>query len=256
MPELPEAETIARTLAPFAEGRSITRVEYLSRRVSPMPRPTLKGRTIRLVRRHGKQVVFELDRGFVHIKLGMTGALLIDGVRGPYTRAVFHLDRGTILFDDVRQFGSLRWMERLPASYGPDPMEIGASEFAERLSRRGAMVKRLLLDQTFLRGIGNIYADEMLFRAGIDPRVPARGIARTRTARLYDSMREVLGEAIAAGGSSISDYVDARGESGMFHVEHRVYGRQGSPCLRCKMAKIRRIVVGQRGTHYCPRCQR
>lgn len=255
MPELPEAESIARTLAPHAAGRTIVRVEYLARRVSPEPREALEGRTIRVVRRHGKQVVLELDRGFVLVKLGMTGALLAGGPPGPYTRAVIHLDRGWVCFDDVRQFGSLRWMEGLPKSYGPDPLEIGAADFAKLLAGRGAMIKRLLLDQHFLRGIGNIYADEMLFRAGIDPRAVARRIGRARVSRLFLSMREVLDEAIGAGGSSVSDYVDAQGEAGSFQERHRVYGRRGLPCVRCGAA-IRRIVVAQRGTHYCPRCQR
>jgi formamidopyrimidine-DNA glycosylase len=255
VPELPEAETIARTLAPHAEGRTVVRVDYLSDRVSPKPRAPLTGRSIRRVRRHGKQVMFELDHGLVLIKLGMTGALLVDQERGPYTRAILHLDRGRILFDDVRQFGSLRWMERLPETYGPDPLDITEAQFAALLEGRGAIIKRLLLDQHFLRGIGNIYADEMLFRAGIAPRAEAGRIGASRVARLYRAMREVLGEAIRAGGSSISDYVDARGDAGKFQVEHRVYGRQGEPCVRCG-ATIRRIVVAQRGTHYCPRCQR
>jgi len=255
VPELPEAETIGRTLAAHAEGRRIESVEWLSTRVHRGRPPQLAGRTVRRVHRFGKAVLFDLDRGCLLVHLGMTGKLLWRGERGPYTRAVVILDRGEILFDDVRQFGSIRWCERPPAGLGPDPLEIGAHAFVERVQRHKGRIKPLLLNQGFLRGVGNIYADEILFRAMIHPLAPASRLSERRLRRLHKSMTELLEEAIAQGGSSISDYVDATGREGSFQLRHQVYGREGQPCPRCG-ASICRILVAQRGTHYCPRCQR
>jgi len=144
--------------------------------------------------------------------------------------------------------------ERL-ARLGPDAFEISAEEFAARLKDRRGSIKPLLLNQRFLRGLGNIYCDEALFRAGIHPLAVAARLSRARVGRLHAAIQEVLGEAIASGGSSISDYVDAEGRRGWFQMQHRVYGKEGEPCPSCG-APIRRIVVAQRGTHYCPRCQR
>lgn len=213
------------------------------------------GRTIQRVRRYGKAVLLELDRGCLLVQLGMTGKLLWQGERGPYTRAILTIDRGEILFDDVRQFGSLRWCAEPPAHLGPDPLEISRDELRARLERRQGRIKPLFLNQGFLRGIGNIYADEILHRAGIHPRAAASRLGESRVGRLHDAMAQVLTEAIAHGGSSISDYVDADGRAGSFQLLHRVYGKAGEPCPACG-AKIRRIVVAQRGTHYCARCQR
>jgi formamidopyrimidine-DNA glycosylase len=128
-------------------------------------------------------------------------------------------------------------------------------EFAARLAGRSGRIKPLLLDQSFLRGLGNIYADESLFRARIHPLTAASRLGPARIARLHQAIQDVLQAAVAAGGSSISDYVDADGRAGFFQVQHLVYGKQGEPCTRCG-APIRRIVVAQRGTHYCPKCQR
>ena len=252
MPELPEAETIVRTLAPHLVRRRILRVDYLAARACRGPRPKLDGRMVTGLRRHGKQILIALDEGFLLVKLGMTGSLRVDAPAGPYTRAVIHLDRGTVNFDDIRQFGSLEWRAEPPGS-GPDPMEIGAADLAARLAGCNSAIKRLLLDQSFLRGIGNIYADEILFRAGIDPR--ARRLGRARAAKLHSAMREVLALAIRHRGSSVSDYVDAAGARGGFQKLHQVYRRNGQPCPRCG-APIRRIVVAQRGTHFCAKCQR
>ena len=255
MPELPEAETIARTLAPHSAGRRVVNLEILSRRATRGQRLPVAGRTIRAVRRHGKAVGFELDRGFLLVRLGMTGRLLWNGQRGPYTRAILALDSGEILFDDVRQFGSLRWSDRPPATPAPDPLEVGDEELRAMLKRRQGRIKPLLLNQAFLAGIGNIYADEILHRAGIHPFAVAARLSENGTRRLHAAMVEVLDEAIACGGSTISDFVDANGRPGHFQRRHRVYGRAGEPCLACG-TPIRRIVVAQRGTYYCPRCQK
>jgi len=192
------------------------------------------------------------------IHLGMTGSLLWNGTPGPHTRAEFVLDGDRLLFNDLRQFGRLHAGTQPPAGLarlGPEALQISARELAERLAGRRGRIKALLLDQRILAGLGNIYADEALFRAGIHPcAVPAR-LAPERIRRLHRAIRQVLREAIAAGGSSISDYVDADGAPGNFQFAHRVYRRTGLPCRRCG-AKIRRTLVSQRGTHYCPRCQR
>lgn len=255
MPELPEAETIARSLGRHIEGRRVRKVEFFTERVRGGPIPELAGRTARRVRRYGKQVVIELDEGLLAIQLRMTGLLRWRIQPGPYTRARIVFDHGAVCFDDIRQFGSIHWLPTPPAGLGPDPLEISPEEFRSRLRRRRAQIKRLLLDQRFLRGLGNIYADEVLFAAGIHPRAVASRLGAARAGRLHRAMVEVLTLAIEKGGSSVSDYVNADGRPGQFQFFHRVYGREGHPCPFCS-TPIRKIVVAQRGTHYCPRCQR
>jgi formamidopyrimidine-DNA glycosylase len=262
MPELPEVETIARMLAPRLTGRRIRRVEIRSRRVLAGDRDLLKvlrGRLVERVSRRAKFLLLHLDRGVLAIHLGMTGHLRWNGQAGPYTRAVIVFDRGRLLFDDARQFGRLEASEEgLPPrleKLGPEAPAITVEELARRLAGRRAPIKALLMDQHILAGLGNIYSDEALFRAGIHPQTPGGRLSRERLARLVRAIRRVLAEAIAAGGSSVSDYVNADGEPGWFQFRHRVYRRTGQPCLRCG-APIRRIVIAQRGTHYCPRCQR
>lgn len=262
MPELPEVETVVRTLAPRVAGRRIVEARFLSghaagHRAEELSE-RLRGRLIRGVRRVGKFIVLELDEGVLSVHLRMTGKLLADGAEGRFTRAVLELDRGSIVFDDVRQFGRMEWARELPENVrrlGRDALEMGAEEFAERLRGRRGAVKPLLLNQAFVAGLGNIYVDEALFRAGVHPLAAAQRLSRGRALRLHDAIVEVLGEAIAAGGSSISDYADAEGRAGAFQRFHRVYGREGEPCVECG-SPVKRMVVGQRGTHYCGRCQR
>lgn len=255
MPELPEAETIVRSLRPRLAGRRVLSVRFLSARVSRDRPERIAGQTVRDVRRHGKRVWLAFDTGGLLVKLGMTGRLLADHPPGPYTRARIELDGMTLNFDDIRQFGSLQLLDAEPAGMGPDPLEISAEEFAARLRGRDTQLKRLLLDQTFVRGIGNIYADEALFRAGIHPLARTRRLGKDRALRLHRVLIELLELAIRHRGSSISDYVDAAGERGGFQSLHQVYGREGEPCPACG-APIRRIVAAQRGTHFCARCQR
>jgi formamidopyrimidine-DNA glycosylase len=162
------------------------------------------------------------------------------------------------VYDDPRQFGRIELGNSLPeraARLGPDALAVGAEEFAARLTARRGRIKPLLLNQVFLRGLGNIYADESLFGARIHPLASVARLSPARVGRLYAAIQEVLRAAVEAGGSSVSDYVDADGRAGNFQVQHQVYGREGAPCPRCG-TPIRRIVVGQRGTHYCPQCQR
>jgi formamidopyrimidine-DNA glycosylase len=168
------------------------------------------------------------------------------------------LDRGVLLFDDSRQFGCIQFSEEFPARVarlGPEPLEIPLDAFTAALKRHKTRIKALLLNQRFLRGIGNIYADEALFRAGIHPLAVACRLRGERPRKLYEALRAVLTEAIAAGGSSISDYVDAQGRQGFFQFSHRVYQHTGEPCVTCGTA-IRRVLVTQRSSHFCPKCQR
>ncbi len=261
MPELPEVETVVRTIAPHLTGRSIVSARFTSRFVTPGNRSALAarlaGRRVERVSRRGKFIILDLDQGTLAVHLGMTGKLLVGGAAGEHTHAVFTLDDGLILYDDPRQFGKIEWSAgpaKRAARLGPEPLEITLDEFRARL-RRKARIKPLLLNQAFLAGLGNIYVDESLFAAGIHPLASAAKIGDARAARLHQAIREILTEAIASGGSSISDYVDAEGRRGWFQVRHCVYGREGEACVRCG-APIKKIVVAQRGTHFCPKCQK
>ena len=263
MPELPEVETVVRSIAPIT-GQRILSAEFRNLRILRGGDPDvmsarLQGRRIVGVQRYGKFIVASIEGGgYLTIHLGMTGRLLLGGAPGKHTHAILTLDRGTLLFDDPRQFGAIEFSEDFPrrvARLGPEPLEISFEEFAAELRRHKTRIKSLLLNQTFLRGVGNIYADEALFRAGIHPRALTQRIRRDRARKLYDAIIAVLTEAIAAGGSSISDYVDAEGRKGFFQISHRVYQRTGEPCTICR-TPIRRVIVTQRSSHFCPRCQK
>lgn len=262
MPELPEVETVVRTLAPKLPGRRIIDAQFFSRHVVrqelPALRKRVRGQLVKSVERHGKFIVLTLDRGVLVIHLGMTGKLLLDSEPGPYARAIFTLDRGLLVYDDIRHFGRIEWSEQLPAraaALGPDALHIPLQNFLDLLKTRRSSIKPLLLNQRFLRGMGNIYTDEALFEARIHPRAIAARLSKQRAGRLHRAMVDILSAAIRLKGSSISDYVDADGQRGTFQQQHQVYGRAGRPCPTCG-TPIRRIVVGQRGTHYCPKCQR
>ena len=262
MPELPEVETVVRTLAPYVAGRRITGVDFRSALAAggnpDLLARQLVGRQVIGLRRIGKFLVFDLDHGILAAHLRMTGKLLWNASPGPHTRAVLDLEGVPVLFDDVRQFGRLTWSERLPGNIsklGPDPQDLSAQQFAALLHGRRGSLKPLLLKQELLSGLGNIYVDECLFRARLHPLAQAARLSPARAAKLHTAIMNVLDEAIAAGGSSISDYVDADGRTGSFQRFHRVYRREGQPCVECG-TPIARIVVAQRGTHFCPRCQK
>ena len=263
MPELPEVETVARSIAPLV-GRRIVSAEFRCLRVLRGGDPdrmaaAIQGRRITGIKRYGKFILMSLGRGgYLIIHLGMTGRLLLGGPAGKHTHAILTFDRGSLLYDDSRQFGCLQYSAEFPervAKLGPEPLEVAFEEFAAGLRRRKTRIKALLLNQSFLRGIGNIYADEALFRAGIHPLAIASRIRGERPRRLYEAIGAVLTEAIAAGGSSISDYVDGEGRKGFFQLHHRVYQRTGEPCANCGKP-IRRLLVAQRSSHYCPGCQK
>lgn len=246
MPELPEVETVVRGLRLVLPGKTVAAVENAPEQAV--------GKRIEGVQRYGKFIVIQFGDGMLFVHLGMTGQLTISEATGKFTRARIWLDDGVLRYDDIRKFGKLYWELTLPER-GPDPLELTAQQFVEHAKGRRARIKALLLDQKFLRGMGNIYTDEALFRAGIHPLAQAALLSRRRLEMLHASMVEVLQAAIAAGGSSISDYVDARGEKGSFQEQHQVYGKHGRSCPRCG-AVLQRMLVTQRGTTFCAKCQK
>ena len=285
MPELPEVENVVRSVKPLVLGRRITGAEWrwsgadskgqpVAPRIFQTPVPefhkALCGARIEDVSRYGKNIVFHLSRDtwecdpqFFLIHLGMTGRLTCEDTsefRNKHTHLVLSLDEpGRWLhYTDIRRFSRLRVTNHLQhelGGLGPDPLEISFEEFFQLLRSRRAMLKSLLLNQHFLRGLGNIYADEALFRAGIHPSAWASRLTRKRALGLYQGMREILALAIEQGGSSIANYVDSQGRPGKFQLLHQVYRRTGQPCFRCG-ARIRKMLIASRSTHFCPRCQR
>jgi formamidopyrimidine-DNA glycosylase len=288
VPELPEVETVARDLQRWVAGATISdvRVEW-ERTISHPPPPDrfiaeLRGATIASVGRRAKTVLIHLvDGRVVTVALRMTGALIVaphGTPDDPYARVVFDLADGRQLrYRDVRKFGriglweggGLRSRRRIAerrepyrvgdvfARHGPEPLarSFSRARFAERLRHRSGRLKSLLLDQSFVAGIGNIYADEALWRAKLHPLRTADTLSEEEIRRLYRSIRAVLRQGVEHRGSSFSDYVGADGEPGANAERLKAYRRTGEPCFRCGRP-ISRIVVGQRGTHFCPHCQR
>lgn len=274
MPELPEVETIASGVNERISGERIQSV-WLSRYKEPFKTSpaemaeVLTGKCIERVHRVGKHIVFDLaadnaSRVQWIVHLGMTGRLLVPAAAvpvPPHTHAILSLSSGRELrFVDARRFGRLALHQptseaKLFRGPGHEPLTISAEEFVSLFRNRKLSIKAALLNQTLLHGVGNIYADESLFQAGIRPTRIAGRITRERLIRLRAALQAVLRKAIALGGSSVSDYVDADGVAGFFQLEHRVYMRTGQPCLTCG-TPIRRIVLAGRGTHYCTHCQR
>jgi formamidopyrimidine-DNA glycosylase len=216
-------------------------------------------RAVRSGRRSGPTPVGNTSRQaqwIVH--LGMTGRMLVCEVEAEiakHTHAIAKLASGRELrFVDPRRFGRLSVSRGFEAS-GSEPLEVKLERFVELFGGRKTPIKSALLNQKLLSGVGNIYADESLFRAGIRPRRRTASLTREDLRRLYLAVQEVLQEAIRLGGSSVSDYVDADGEEGFFQLQHRVYGRQGEACLVCK-TPIKRVVIGGRSSHFCPQCQK
>ncbi len=283
MPELPEVETIVRGLRARVLGRRISRV-ILRRSDILLSAPEdfageLTSRKIAGVFRHGKYIIIRLDRDDVHlpgkfllIHLGMTGQMILaerNQVEPRHTHVVLaledgrsspRLDRGELRYADFRRFGRLALLDEdelrsALRSLGPDPLEIRPPDFVERLRKRRATIKAALLNQRVLRGLGNIYADESLFRARIHPGRRAHRLKDKELLRLHGAIGRILRAAIARQGSTVSNYVNLAGESGSFQNLHKVYRRRGQPCPRCG-TKIIRVVVTGRGSYCCPRCQR
>ena len=265
MPELPEVETIARDLAAKITGRTISKVDVLWKRsVDPrgLPARRLEGDTIRRVRRLGKYVALDLASGrTAAIHLRMTGRLIADPpALLPHTRiAIRFADGGGLALTDVRKFGRLRIVEghaREALGIGIDPFDakLTPERLHAMLRKRTTAIKVWLLDQRHLAGVGNIYASEALFDAGIRPARAGGRLTAAQAAALLRSLRKVMRKAIHHRGSSVDDYVDAEGKPGEYQKKLAVYGRGGLPCRRCRAA-IRRVVLAQRGTFFCPVCQ-
>ena len=281
MPELPEVETVVRGLNKSISGDTIESV-WIGSKKQPLKSPaakiasTLEGKRILRVHRAGKHIVFDLDgappkrkktlqaaslpesaQWIVH--LGMTGRMVVCEPSAEivkHTHLVAKLVSGRELrFVDPRMFGKLSVHSGGFDPGGVEPLEVAEQDFIKLFRGRKTPIKSALLNQKLLRGVGNIYADESLFRAGIRPRRRASSLTRGDLHRLHRAVQDVLKEAVALGGSSISDYVDADGEEGFFQLQHRVYGREGEPCLVCT-TPIRRVVLAGRSSHYCPKCQK
>lgn len=273
MPELPEVETVVRGLRLVLPGRRIEGVRFGKTDFIDNPSAIerdLPGCRITEVQRRGKYIVLPLDRNaragdalVLIIHLGMTGRVATRPPGDPivpHTHAFFALDDGRELrFTDPRRFGRIALFSRadFEATFerlGTEPLEVSEAEFRRLLSGRRARIKSLLLDQSFLRGIGNIYADESLWRARIHPMRLGARVSMAEAHRLLESIRRILREAIELGGSTISDFENADGLPGEFQIRHRVYDREGKRCFRCA-SKIRRIIVAGRSSYFCPRCQ-
>jgi formamidopyrimidine-DNA glycosylase len=268
MPELPEVETIARGLHTLVQGRRIEDAQLLTPGILRAGgTESLPGRTITLVSRRAKLLRLHLDHGgplVFHLK--MTGRVWVAGPGLPlpkHTHLVCGLDGGDrLVFEDTRRFGYCavfgpgeRESWDLFARLGPEPLDTCADDLARRIGSRRACVKALLLNQTVLAGIGNIYADESLFAARIHPASLAANIPETKRLQLARELRRILLEAIAAGGSTISDYRNAYGKSGIFQDSFQVYGKKGEPCPACGRPLRAMQVAGRTSTH-CARCQK
>jgi len=266
MPELPEVETIRRDLTKIALGKIITKVCVHHPAVVREPAPNkfkagIEGATIKNISRRAKVLILELSNGkslVIHLK--MTGQLVYPG-EGKKARVSFHLSDGKVLdFNDQRLFGELRLLDdwrklKFIQNLGPEPFDITLEQFKAMLLKKKTKIKPLLMDQAFISGIGNIYAAECLFRSRISPQRQAFSLTDKEKALLYKEIKDVLAEAIHYGGSSVDDYVRLSGKQGSFAAHHKVYGRENKPCLACG-AKIKKIVLGGRGTYFCPKCQK
>jgi formamidopyrimidine-DNA glycosylase len=271
MPELPEVETTRRGLAPHVTGATVTAVTVRNRAMrEPVPRNLariLTGRRIDRLERRAKYLLFRAGDGTLIVHLGMSGRLwLVDAKTPPAAHDHFDLALASgriVRLRDPRRFGLVLWQNGDPLTHkllrdiGPEPLSDALTAewlYRETRARSGA-IKNALMDSHLVAGVGNIYANEALYRARINPKLPARRIGLARYAVLVDKIKETLAEAIAAGGSSLRDYVNSDGEAGFFQNRFFVYGRSGEPCLNCK-TMIRSFVLGQRATFYCPHCQR
>ncbi|HWZ24464.1 MAG TPA: bifunctional DNA-formamidopyrimidine glycosylase/DNA-(apurinic or apyrimidinic site) lyase [Verrucomicrobiae bacterium] len=281
MPELPEVETVARGLRMTVLGRRILSVTL--RKTDFIDDPSLierhlPGRRIEAVERYGKFMLLRLSAAqgeensatgdnapaALLVHLGMTGHIASTAAAEPWekhTHASFALDDGRELrYTDARRFGRLAYLsaELLPAElegFGADPLEVTAEEFATRIRSRHSRIKALLLDQTVLRGVGNIYADESLWRAKIHPAKLGASINKKQAVVLHRALQDILKKAIVMRGSSIANFVDGEGQPGEYQQHHRAYGREGEKCYRCGTI-IRRAIVAGRSSFFCPKCQR
>ena len=270
MPELPEVETTCRGIRPHVEGRVMTALTVRNPRLRvPLPAdlpPRVAGQTLRTVGRRAKYLLLGFDAGTVIVHLGMSGSLRVvrsDEPPGAHDHVDFVFGAEALRLRDPRRFGMVVWQpgeavaHPLLAHLGPEPLDDGFDAAYLLRVTRGlrAPIKHVLMDSRKLVGVGNIYASESLFRARIHPLEPAGRLGPRRCARLVECVRETLAAAIAAGGSTLRDFVGGDGRPGYFQQQYFVYGRHGEPCRVCG-TPVRRIVSAQRASFYCPRCQR
>ncbi len=270
MPELPEVETTRRALVPLVEGRAFTSLEVREPRLrQPVPADLadrLVGRRIQRIERRGKYLLFRTARGSLLVHLGMSGSLVVAACNAPL-RKHDHLRFGLaarreLRFHDPRRFGLCLWLAGEPSLHpllrdlGPEPLgaEFHAAALHARLRNRKAAVKALLMDSRVVVGLGNIYAAEALFLAGVRPARRAGRVSLEEAGRIVAGARQVLSEALEAGGTTLRDYRSGSGDPGRFATRLRVYGRVGQPCVRCGLP-IRARVVGQRMSYWCSECQ-
>lgn len=266
MPELPEVETIKRELEKTILGKKIQEVCVRNPTVIREPsvdkfKKGLQGLTIKHILRRAKVLILELSNGkslVIHLK--MTGQLVYPG-DGKNARLIFHFsDRKSMDFNDRRLFAELRLLDdwrslKFIKELGPEPFDLTVEKFKEMLVLKKTKIKPLLMDQTFISGIGNLYAAEALFRAKIHPARPAASLSDKEKEALFKELKDTLNEAIHYKGSSIDQYVRLSGASGDYVKYHKVYGREAKPCAVCK-TPIKRISLGGRGTYFCPKCQK
>jgi formamidopyrimidine-DNA glycosylase len=266
MPELPEVETIKRELEKAVLGKKITEVCVHNPAVIRQPavdkfKKGLEGVTFKNILRKAKVLILELSSGkslVIHLK--MTGQLIYPG-NGKKTRVSFKLSDGKALdFNDQRLFAELRLLDDWHAlkfiqRLGPEPFDLTVDKFKEMLASKKTKIKPLLMDQTFISGVGNLYVAEALFRAKIHPERPAVSLSDKEKENLFKEIKDTLNEAIQHKGSSVDQYLQLSGEAGDYAKYHKVYGREGKPCLVCKTA-VKRISLGGRGTYFCPKCQK
>lgn len=271
MPELPEVETTRRGIAPHAVGRRIARLTVYDPRLRwPVPGDLarkVRGRTIDAIERRSKYLLFRVGTDTLIFHFGMTGSLRVypkPPPRRPHDHVDLVLDDGTLLrYHDPRRFGAMLLVRGsgaehpLLAHLGPEPFDAAFDEgyLWRALRSRTAAIKLALMDNTVVVGVGNIYANESLFRAGIRPTTPARKVTRAKIAKLVDAVRAVLAAAIDSGGSTLRDYVDAGGRPGQAQLGYFVYDREGEACKVCG-TPIRLRRLGARASYYCPACQR
>jgi len=266
MPELPEVETIKKDLEKVILGKRIAKISVHNPKVIREPqvevfKKSLSGVVIKNILRRAKLLIFELSNGkalAVHLK--MTGQLVYPG-GGAQSRVAIHFADGSILdFNDQRLFGELRlvkdWRQlRFVQTLGAEPFDLTYPEFKDMLAKKKTRIKPLLMDQSFISGIGNIYACEILFRARISPERSTQSLTESEKKTLYQKIKQVLSSAIKHGGSSVDDYVRVSGKNGEYGKLHQVYGREGKPCYICKKP-VKRIAQGGRGTYFCTQCQK
>jgi len=270
MPELPEVETTRLGLLPRLQGRRVQQLVVRNPRLRwPVPddlAQQLVGQTLRDLTRRGKYLLFDFGAGTQIVHLGMSGSLRFaepGETGGIHDHIDWAFDDGTVLrLRDPRRFGAVLWTpdplgHPLLAKMGPEPLteRFDAAYLHAQCRGRRVAIKQRVMDGHVVVGVGNIYASEALFHAGIRPGTAAHRLSRPACARLVDAIKRVLDAAIAAGGSSLRDYVHSSGELGYFQLQTRVYNRAGQPCKTCR-TPIRRMIQGQRASFFCPRCQR